>query len=76
MTRHWYARWAEVSELPENQILRLADIGARQSHYVYARQYPDHYPGHCGGSAVCPHSDCRAVIIAIKKAVTDAQTKR
>ena len=64
-----YARWSQVAERPENALLRLADIGARQVHYVYAEQHPGHYPGHSGGSMTCRHPDCQVVQAGIWDAV-------
>lgn len=58
-------RWSEVSNLPENLVLSLADEGVRHAHYVYAKQYPERYPGHSGGSLTCPHKECVAVREAI-----------
>jgi hypothetical protein len=65
MTIADYEHWLNLSERPEHRLLTLADIGAREMHYVYAQKFPECYPGHVGGSLVCPHPDCRAVQTAI-----------
>lgn len=64
-----YAQWPYVAGKPEHTLLRLADIGSRQCHYIYAEQFPYRYPGHAGGSFTCPHPDCRAIHDAIVAAV-------
>lgn len=62
--------WPKVSHRHENRLLRLADEGARQAHYITAAAFPDRYPGHVGGSWDCPHRDCRIVRDAVVEAVT------
>ena len=74
-TDDFWDKWAALWNRPEHRLLALADIGARESHYVYAGKFPEHYPGHSGGSLTCPHADCRMVYEAILAAIRTRKTK-